>query len=86
VRAEGGVGSDLPTVSAQSIFSSVSTATALGTFGMTQPLNFTVPERGFGGLIPRAVNSDVSLYHYVNGSLVQVTPFEDLLPYTPNMF
>ncbi len=70
----------LPTVSAKSIFSYLSTATNLSTFGMTPPLNFTVPQKALGGLIPRAVNADIALYHYVNGSLVQATPFENLLP------
>ena len=70
----------LPTVSAKAIFSYLSTATDLTTFGMTPPLNFTVPQKALGGLIPRAVNPDVALYHYVNGAVVRVTPFEDFLP------
>lgn len=69
----------LPTVSAPAIFNYLSHATALDTFGLTSPLNFTVPFTGFGGLIPRVANPNVALYHYVNGSQVQVTPFENLL-------
>ncbi len=70
----------LPTVSSQSIFNYLSNATNLSTFGMTIPLNFTVPQTVMKGLIPRAVNANVGLYHYVNGTLVQVTPFENALP------
>jgi len=44
------------------------------------PLNFTVPQKALGGLIARAVNPDVALYHYVNDAVVRVTPFEDFLP------
>jgi hypothetical protein len=67
-------------VSAQSIFSYMSHATDLTTMGMTTPLNWTVPQKAFGGVIPRASNVDVALYHYVNGGLVQVTPFQNGLP------
>jgi len=74
------IGKSLSAVSAKAIFSYLSTATSLGTFGMTPPLNFTVLQKGGGGAFPRCVNPDVALYHYVNGSAVQVTPFEDLLP------
>ncbi len=70
----------LPTVSAKTIFDKLSTETDLSTFGLTPPLNFTVPQKGFGGQAPRCFNPDVALYHYVNGSAVQVTPFENLLP------
>ena len=47
---------------------------------MTGSAQLHRPPDGLGGLIPRGVNPNVSLYHYVNGALVQVTPFEDLLP------
>ena len=74
------IAKSLPTVSAQSIFNYLTHATNLSTFGMTVPLNFTVPQTALKGLIPRAVRPNVALYHYVNGNMVQVTPFEDLLP------
>ncbi len=70
----------LPTVSAKSIFAALSTSTNLSTNGLTPPLNFTVAQKGDGGLFPRCANPDVALYHYVNGAAVQVTPFENLLP------
>jgi ABC-type branched-subunit amino acid transport system substrate-binding protein len=70
----------MPTVSASAIFNYLTNATALNTFGMTPPLNFTVPQKALGGIIPRAVYPDVALYHYVNGTAVQVTPFENVLP------
>ncbi len=69
-----------PNVSAQSVFQYLSTTTDLTTMGMTKPLNWTVPQKALGGLIPRAVNVNLALYHYVNGSLVQVTPFQNGLP------
>ncbi len=74
------IAKSLPSVSAKAISSYLSKATDLTTFGMTPPLNFTVPQTAIGGLIPRAVNLDVALYHYVNGTAVQVTPFENFLP------
>ncbi len=52
----------------------------LTTMGMTQPLNWTVKQTALGGSIPRASNVQIALYHYVNASLVQVTPFGNHLP------
>ncbi len=69
------IAKDLPTVSASSVLSYLSKATNLNTFGMTGPLNFTVPQADFGGLTPRDANPNVAMYHYVDGNLVQVTPF-----------
>jgi hypothetical protein len=74
------IAKSLPSVSAQSMFSYLTHATNLSTFGMTIPLNYTVPQTALKGLIPRAVNPNISLYHYVNGAMVQVTPFENYLP------
>jgi len=70
----------LPTVSAKSLLNYFSTTTSINTFGATDPLNFTVPDPAMGGLIPRLCDAKDALYHYVNGQLVEVTPFVDLLP------
>jgi len=74
------IAKSLPTVSAPSVLHYLSSATALPTFGMTAPLNFTVPSKALGGLIPRAVNANTALYKYSNGTLTQATPFVNLLP------
>ncbi len=74
------IAKSLPNLTAKAVFSYMSSVKSLNTFGLTPPLNFTVPQMAYGGQIPRAVWPDLALYHYVNGSLVQVTPFEDLLP------
>ena len=75
------IAKSLPSVSASSVSSYLATATNLNTFGMTPPLNFTVPQKAMGGLIPRAVEDQVALYHAINGTAVQVTPFRnDVLP------
>ena len=69
----------LPNVSAKSVFNYFSTATSISTEGATDSLNFTVPNKAEGGTIARLSDTKDALYHYVNGNLVEVTPFVTLL-------
>jgi hypothetical protein len=70
----------MPSVTKQSVLNYFNTATSIDTFGATSPLNFTVPNKAMGGLIPRLSDTKDAIFHYVNGNLVQVTPFVSLLP------
>ena len=74
------VAKTLPTISAASLFNYMSTTTSIDTFGLTPPLSYTVPSKALQGFIPRATNGDAALYKYENGTLVEVTPFEDVIP------
>ena len=38
--------------------------------GIIPPLNYTQPQKGFGGAVPRLVNDAIVLYHYQGGALV----------------
>ena len=71
----------LPTpLTAKSVLNYFSTNTSISTFGATDPLNFTVPNKAMGGLIARLSDTKDALFHVVNGQLVEVTPFVTLLP------
>ncbi len=69
----------LPTLTAKSVLNYFSTATSINTYGATDPLNFTVPNKALGGSIARLSDTKDALFHYVNGNLVEVTPFVTLL-------
>ena len=67
---------------APKLFKYLSTATSVNTYGMTIPLNFTIGADLHilgGGISDRIVNPCAGLYHYVNGSLVEVGKFADVL-------
>ena len=66
-------------LTAEMVYDYFSAATAVETFGLTPPLDFTTPNESMGGAIPRAFNDLVALYHLENGEWVRVTEFTDYL-------
>jgi ABC-type branched-subunit amino acid transport system substrate-binding protein len=66
-------------VTGSAIRDELSKATALNTFGLTIPLNFTKPSSLGGGTVTRAPNACAALYKYNGGKLTLVGSFADVL-------
>ena len=64
-------------ITSSDVWDYFNTNTAVDTFGMTPPLDFTQPNESMGGMVPRAVNDMIALYHYEDGKLVRQSEFTD---------
>ena len=64
---------------ASKVLDSLRSATSLNTYGLTIPLNYTMPATFLGGEAPRVANPCVALYHYSNGAWTLNGPFKDVL-------
>jgi ABC-type branched-subunit amino acid transport system substrate-binding protein len=66
-------------VTASAIRDELSKATALNTYGLTIPLNYTTPSSIGGGSITRAPNACAALYKVDNGKSTLVGSFTDVI-------
>lgn len=66
--------------SASQIFDQLSQTTALQTFGLTPPIDYSKPANILGGELTRPISPCLGLFKYDNGNLVKVGSFVSVLP------
>jgi branched-chain amino acid transport system substrate-binding protein len=69
-----------PAVTRQSLLAAMGKLRNVDTGGATPPLDFTKRFTGFGGKLPRLFNNNVVFYQVKNGTVTQLSGFQQLIP------